>query len=53
MCNLCNFMYMKLNYKQGVIPPQAWIKETKTKLSDSKLLTLPGGFEPVTPKSLA
>ena len=33
--------------------PQAWIKETKTELSDSEVLTLPGGFEPVTPKSLA
>ena len=35
-----------------VIPPQAWIKETETELSDSEVLTLPGGIEPVTPKSL-
>jgi len=38
---------------QGVITPQAWIKETETELSDSKVLMLPGGFEPATPKSLA
>jgi hypothetical protein len=36
-----------------VITPQAWIKETETELSDSGVLTLPGGFEPATPKSLA
>jgi len=36
-----------------VITPQAWIKETETELSDSEVLTLPGGFEPATPKSLA
>ena len=38
---------------QGVIPPQAWIKETETELSDSEVPTLPGGFEPATLKSLA
>jgi hypothetical protein len=37
----------------GMITPQAWIKETETLLSDSEVLTLPGGFEPATPKSLA
>jgi hypothetical protein len=37
----------------GVITPQAWIKETETLLSDSEVLTLPGGFEPAAPKSLA
>ena len=36
-----------------VIPPQAWIKETETELSDSKVLTLPGGFEPATLNRLA
>jgi hypothetical protein len=29
-----------------LIVPQQWIKEIETLLSDSKLLTLPGGFEP-------
>jgi len=38
---------------QGVITPQAWMKGTETDLSDSKVLTLPGGFEPATPKNLA
>jgi hypothetical protein len=42
----------KKNYA-GVIIPQAWIKETETLLSDSAVLTLPGGFDPATPKSLA
>ena len=42
----------KENYA-GVITPQAWIKEMETLLSDSKVLTLPGGFEPATAKSLA
>jgi hypothetical protein len=27
--------------------------ETETELSDSEVLTLPGGFEPATPKRLA
>jgi len=36
-----------------VIPPQAWIKETETELSDSEVLTLPGGFKLATLKSLA
>jgi len=36
-----------------VITPQAWITETETELSDSEVLTLPGGFETATPKSLA
>jgi hypothetical protein len=36
-----------------VITPQAWVMETETLLSDSKVLTQPGGFEPATPKSLA
>jgi len=36
------------NYTQGVIPPQAWINETETELSDSEVLTLPGGFKPAT-----
>jgi hypothetical protein len=36
--------------RKGMIPPQAWIKETETELSDSEVLTRPGGFEPVTPK---
>jgi hypothetical protein len=36
-----------------VITTQARIKETETLLSDSKVLLLPGGFEPATPKSLA
>jgi len=40
----------KINYA-GVITSQAWIKETE--LSDSEVLTLPGGFEPATTKSLA
>ena len=44
---------VKINCTQGVIPPQAWIKETETELSDSEVLTLPGGFEPTIPKSLA
>jgi len=43
----------KNNYTQGVIAPQAWIKETETELSDSKVLTLPGGFEPATLNRLA
>ena len=43
---------IKKNYA-GVITPRAWIKETKTLLSDSEVLMLPGGFEPATPKSLA
>jgi hypothetical protein len=43
----------KKKYTQGVITPQAWIKETETGLSNSEELTLPGGFEPTTPKSLA
>jgi hypothetical protein len=42
----------KENYA-GVITPQAWINDTETELSDSEVLTLPGGFEPATPKSLA
>jgi len=42
----------KKNYA-GVITPQAWIKATETELSDSEVLTLPGGFELATPKSLA
>ena len=37
----------------GVITPQAWIKETEALLSDSEVLTLPGGFERATPESLA
>jgi hypothetical protein len=37
----------------GMITLQAWIKETETLLSDSEVLTLPGRFEPATPKSLA
>jgi hypothetical protein len=41
-----------LNHTQGVITPQARIKETETELSDSEVLTLPGGFKPATPKSL-
>ena len=41
------------NYTQGVTTPQAWIKETETELSGSRVLTLPGKFEPATPKSLA
>jgi len=36
-----------------VITPQAWITDKETLLSDSEVLTLPGGFEPATPKSLA
>ena len=36
-----------------MIPPQAWIKGTESELSDSEVLTLPDGFEPATPKSLA
>jgi hypothetical protein len=36
-----------------VITPQAWIKESETELSDSEVLTLPGGFESVILKSLA
>jgi len=36
-----------------VITPHTWIKETETELSDSEVLTLPGGFETATPKSLA
>jgi hypothetical protein len=40
----------KKNYA-GVITPQAWVKEMETELSDSEVLTLPGGFEPATPKS--
>ena len=36
-----------------VITPQAWMKEIEMELSDSEVLTLPGGFEPATPKSLA
>ena len=31
---------IKNNYAQGVIPPQAWIKETETELSDSEALML-------------
>ena len=42
----------KKNYA-GVITPQAWVKEMETELSDSEVLTLPGGFEPATPKSPA
>jgi len=42
----------KKNYTR-VITPQAWITETETLLSDGEVLTLPGGFEPATPKSLA
>jgi hypothetical protein len=38
----------KKNYA-GVITPQAWIKETETLLSDSEVLTLPGGFKPGLP----
>jgi hypothetical protein len=37
----------------GVITPQACIKEAETLLSESEVLTLLGGFEPATPKSLA
>ena len=36
-----------------MITPQAWIWETETLLSDSEVLTLPGGFKPATLKSLA
>jgi len=46
------FVLEKKNYA-GVITPQAWIMETETELSDSEVLTLPGGFEPATPKRLA
>jgi len=41
------------NYTQGVITPQAWIKETETELSDGKVLMLPGRFKRASPKSLA
>jgi hypothetical protein len=41
------------NYERVTITPQAWIQETETLLSDSEVLTLPGGFEPATPKSPA
>ena len=33
--------------------PQAWMKDMEMELSDSDVLTLPGEFEPATPKSLA
>jgi hypothetical protein len=42
----------KKNYA-GVTTPQARIKEMETELSDNEVLTLPGGFEPATLKSLA
>jgi hypothetical protein len=42
----------KKNYA-GVITSQAWVKEIEALLSDSEVLTLPGGFEHATPKSLA
>ena len=42
-----NIHIHKKNYA-GVITLQAWIRETETELSDSKVLTLPGGFEPTT-----
>jgi cob(I)alamin adenosyltransferase len=42
----------KTIYAQGVITERAWIKEMETELSDSKVFTLPGGFKPVTLKSL-
>ena len=42
----------KKNYT-GVITPQAWIEGMETLLSDSKVLTLPGGFKPTASKSLA
>jgi hypothetical protein len=38
---------------QGVITPQAWVKELEAELFNSKKTTLPGGFEPATLKSLA
>ena len=41
------------NYTQGVITPQKWIKGTEMELSDSEVLSLPGGFKPATPKSPA
>jgi len=47
--------YQKLQiklYTQGVMPPQAWSKETETELSDSEALTLPGRFEPATQRVL-
>ena len=46
-------LFTQKNHAQGVIPPQAWIKETETELLDSKVLMLPGGFEPATPRNLA
>jgi len=46
-CNPCLSWYHDSSWQQ------AWITETETLLSDSKVLTLPGGFEPATPKSLA
>ena len=36
-----------------MITSQAWVKEIEALLSDSEVLTLPGGFEHATPKSLA
>jgi hypothetical protein len=38
---------------QGVITPQALTKETEAELSDSEVLTLPGGFKHANSKSLA
>jgi hypothetical protein len=49
-----SFMYDKKRKTTQVITPQVWNKEMETELSDSEVLTLPGGFEPtMTPKSLA